>query len=142
MPEINYTVFIQIVNFLLFIFLLNIIVYRPIKGILNKRKEGIDSSLSLIDEWKGKIEKYAVEIAAQTEIARKQGIKERINIRDSGLSSEKELLLGAYSQVDKEIEKAKNEIKGQIDKARIYLQGEIEKYSKEMAEKIMGRALR
>jgi F-type H+-transporting ATPase subunit b len=142
MPELNYTVFIQIVNFLLFIFLLNIIVYRPIKGILNKRKEGMDSSLSLIDEWKRKIEKYFIEIQEQTEIARKQGMKERISLRDSGLSSEKELLQGAYSQVDKEIEKAKKEIKGQIDKARIYLQGEIENYSREMAEKIIGRALR
>jgi F-type H+-transporting ATPase subunit b len=142
MPEINYTVFIQIVNFILFIFLLNIIVYRPIRGILNRRKEEIEISLSLTDEWKKKIENYAIEIAAQTDLARKQGIKERISIRDSGLSSEKELLQGAYSQVDNEIEKAKNEIKGQIDKARIYLQGEIESYSREMAEKIIGRALR
>jgi F-type H+-transporting ATPase subunit b len=142
MPELNYTVFIQIVNFILFIFLLNIIVYRPIRGILNKRKEGIDFSLSLIDEWKRKIEKYALEIAAQIDLARKQGIKERASLRDSGLSSEKELLQGAHSQVDREIDKAKNEIKEQIDKARVSLQGEIESYSREMAEKIMGRALR
>jgi F-type H+-transporting ATPase subunit b len=142
MPELNYTVFIQIVNFLLFIFLLNIIVYRPIKGILNKRKEGIDSSLSSIDEWKRKIEKYFIEIEEQTELARKQGLKERIILRDSGLSGEKELLQGAYSQVDREIEKAKNEIMVQIDKARVSLQEEIESYSIEMAEKIIGRALR
>jgi F-type H+-transporting ATPase subunit b len=138
MPEINYTVIIQIINFLLLIFLLNIIVYRPIRGILNKRKTEMDSSSLLTDEWKRKIEKFAIEIDEKIDLARKQGMKELTHLRDSGLAHEKELVQDASSQVEKEVHKAKNEIKEKIDKARVTLQGEIDIYAREMVKKIMG----
>ncbi len=142
MPEINYTVIIQIINFVLLIFLLNIILYRPVRGILNNRKEKMDSSSLLTDEWKRKIEKYAIEIQEKTDLARKQGMKELVSLRDSGLTKEKELVQDAFSQFEREVDMAKNEIKVKIDKARISLKDEIDSYAREMAEKIMGGTFR
>jgi F-type H+-transporting ATPase subunit b len=141
MPEINYTVIIQIVNFILLLFLLNIIVYRPIKWQLNKRQEEIDSDSLLTDEWKKKIESYSLEIEEKISLARKEGLKERMNIRDSGISYEKELVQDAGSQVEKEIEMARKEIREKIDQARASLQGELDSLSKELAEKILGRSI-
>ncbi|MDM7919658.1 MAG: ATP synthase F0 subunit B [Methanosarcina sp.] len=137
MPELNYTVIIQIINFVLLIFLLNIILYRPVRGIIKNRKEKMDSSSLLTDEWKREIEKYAIEIREKTDLARKQGMKELVNLRDSGLTKEKELVQDAFSQFEREVDIAKNEIKEKIDKARISLKGEIDSYAREMVEKIM-----
>ena len=39
MLEIDYTVFIQVANFLVLLLLLNILLYKPIRGILAKRRE-------------------------------------------------------------------------------------------------------
>jgi F-type H+-transporting ATPase subunit b len=141
MPEINYTVIIQVINFILLLFLLNIIFYRPIRGVLSKRQEEIDSTKMLTEERTKKIEKYTSEIEEKISLARKQGVKERMSIRDSGLSHEKDLIQDASLQVEREIDTARNEIREKIVRARSYLQGEIESLSKELAEKILGRTL-
>lgn len=143
MPEfIPSSILIQIINFLVLLFLLNIIVYKPIRGILNKRREEMDSSLNMTDEWKRKTEKYFNEIEENIDSTRKLGLKERINLRNNGLATEKELLEDAHSQVEKALEKAKNDIKEKINSARASLQDEMESFSHELAEKILGRSLR
>ncbi len=142
MPEfIPSSILIQVINFLVLLFLLNIIVYKPIRGILNKRKEEIDSSLGMTDELKRKIEKYSTEIEENIDSTRKQGLKERVSLRNNGLAAEKELLQEAYSQVEEALGKAKNEIKEKINSARVSLQHEMETFSNELAEKILGRSL-
>ncbi len=142
MPEIiPFSILIQIVNFLLLLFLLNIIVYRPVRRILAKRKEEMDSSSDFTDERKRKIEKYSAEIEENIAATRKEGLKERLSIRDKGLAAEKELLHDAYSQVEESLERAKNEINQKIDSARVSLQNEMESFSRELAEKLLGRSL-
>ena len=141
MPDPNiYAVVIQIINFLVLLLLLNIIVYRPIRGMLNKRREEMNSSSSMTDDWKKKIEKYSTEMDENIDSTRKQGLKERLSLRDNGLATEKELLQDAYSQVEEAVGKAKNEIKEKINNARLSLQDEMESFSHEMAEKILGRS--
>jgi F-type H+-transporting ATPase subunit b len=142
MPEFNpLSILIQMINFLVLLILLNIIVYKPIRGMLKKRKEEIDSSSNLTDELKRNIEKYSTEIEENIDSTRKLGLKERIGLRNNGLAAEKELLQDAYSQVEEALGKAKNEIKEKINSARTSLQNEMESFSHELAEKILGRGL-
>lgn len=142
MPEfIPSSILIQIVNFLVLLFLLNIIVYKPIRGILNKRREEMESSSGMTDQWKRKIERYSDEIEENIDTTRKEGLKERVSLRNSGLAAEKELLQNAYSQVEEALENAKNEIKEKVNSARLSLQDEMEVFSHELAEKILGRSL-
>ena len=142
MPEANiFAVLFQIVNFLVLIFFLNIIVYKPIRGILNRRREEMESSSSMTDEWKRKIEKCSAEVEENIDSTRKQGLKERLGLRNNGLDAERELLQSAYSQVEEALENAKNEIKEKINNARVSLQDEMESFSIELAEKILGRSL-
>ena len=108
MPEFNtLSILIQMINFLVLLILLNIIVYKPIRGMLKKRKEEIDSSSNLTDELKRNIEKYSTEIEENIDSTRKLGLKERIGLRNNGLAAEKELLQDAYSQVEEALGKAK-----------------------------------
>ncbi|NLA75962.1 MAG: ATP synthase F0 subunit B [Deltaproteobacteria bacterium] len=139
MPEINYTVVIQVVNFLLLLFLLNVIVYKPVRNLLSKRREEMDTTALLTEEWKRKIENSSIAIEERIAAAKKEGVKERLSIRDSGLSHEKELVQDAFIKVEKEIESAMDEIRDKIGRARISLYDEIESLSLELAEKILGR---
>lgn len=142
MPEfIPLSILIQIINFLVLLFFLNIIVYKPIRGILNKRREEMESSSGMTDEWKRKIEKYSTEIEENIDSTRKEGLKERVSLRNNGIATEKELLQSAYSQVEEALENAKNEIKEKVNSARVSLQDEMESFSHELAEKILGRSL-
>ena len=142
MPEfILSSVIIQIISFLILLFLLNLLVYKPVRGILEKRKEEMDTSFRQTDEWKRKIEKYSSEIEENIDSTRKQGVKERIDLRNQGISTEKELLHDAYSQVEASLAGAKNDIRDKINNARVLLQDEMESFSHELAEKILGRNL-
>ena len=49
MIKIDYSVFIQIVNFLFLVWILNIVVYKPIRNILRQRAEKIDAFNQRID---------------------------------------------------------------------------------------------
>ncbi|MBW2086726.1 MAG: ATPase, partial [Deltaproteobacteria bacterium] len=49
MIEINASLFIQVVNFLLMLLVLNYLLYRPIQGVLRQRREKIDGFESDIE---------------------------------------------------------------------------------------------
>ena len=79
----NWTVGLQIINFLIILWILNLILYRPIRNILRQRKEKIDGLETTIDTYN--------EDAQEKDKAFAQGIKDA---RAKGLN-EKEALLQA-----------------------------------------------
>jgi F-type H+-transporting ATPase subunit b len=74
MPVImpDYTLFIQIANFLLLLVLLNAILYRPIRRILKNRREELDGFQKKIQDFEGKFSSYTKRIQGTAE-ARKKG---------------------------------------------------------------------
>lgn len=141
MPNLDYSILIQIGNFILLLIFLNIIVYRPIRGILNKRKQEIESNEKITDEWTRKADKFSDEIEESMSETRKEGLNEKAGLKDEGHVKEKELLQEAYSLVDDKIEKMKKEIREKVNQARESLQSELEAFSHELAEKILGRSI-
>ena len=61
MVSIDYTVFLQIINFLLLIFILNLLLYKPIMGILEKRQKQFDDSQEEIRRLNQDVEKKMLE---------------------------------------------------------------------------------
>ena len=51
MPD--YTLFLQLANFLFLLFILNIILYRPVRRVLGKRKAEIDGLQHSVSELEG-----------------------------------------------------------------------------------------
>jgi len=141
MLTIDYSLFIQIANFLFLIFLLNIIVYRPIRGILNRRKEEMSSTEEIIQDWKRKADRNSEEFENRLLETRNEGLKEKGNIKGQGMEEEREMLLNVYSSVEENIDKARLEIQDTISQAKQSLQTEVETFSHELAEKILGRGI-
>jgi len=142
MPVFNFiSIVFQIVIFLSLLFLLNLIVYRPVRGILIRRKEEMSSSADQTNNWIRKANEYSDEIEENMVALRSEGLKEKTDLRNKGLETEKELIEDAYSKVEETASKAKEEIKEKINKARTLLHEEIEGFSLELAAKILGRSL-
>lgn len=142
MPGLNVIiVVIQVLIFLLLLLILNLIVYKPVRGILIRRKEEMSASVDLTNEWMRKADKYSGEIEDNMITLRKEGLKEKTDLRNKGLETEKELLEDAFTQVEEAAGKAKQEIKEKINKARVSLQEEMEVFSHDLAAKILGRNL-
>jgi F-type H+-transporting ATPase subunit b len=73
--------------------------------------------------------------------ARSQGFKEKENLKGAGLEEEKVMLQEAISSAEDKIGKAKGEIDQNTAQARQSLEEEVRVFSKELAEKILGRSI-
>ncbi len=139
--EINISLLVQIVNFLLLILLLNIWLYRPIRGILARRQEEFGSLSELIENLRKNVKERQAYIEEGLKQARQQGFIEKETIKGQGLEEERGILQKATSVVEERIEKTKAEIEKSLDEIRKSLEGEISAFSAEVAEKILGRSV-
>jgi F-type H+-transporting ATPase subunit b len=141
MLSIDHTVFIQIANFLLLLLLLNIVVYRPIRGILNKRKEMMSSTEELARNWRQEADKNSMEFEGRLTETKNEGLMEKGNLKSQAEKKKKEMLMEANASVEEKIEKAKSDMQERIAQVRQSLQKELETFSREVAEKILGRGI-
>ena len=138
-PDVSFLI--QIANFVFLIWILNTILYKPIRKILHQRKEKIDG-----------LEKNIAglhENAIEQEKLWESGIKEA---RAKGLHEKDDMIHEAEEEEKKIIEKInqkmmedqsvfQKKISSDIENVRSALQKEIEAFSDTIVEKILGRAL-
>jgi F-type H+-transporting ATPase subunit b len=135
------TVFIQIVNFLFLLFVLNLIFYRPIRRILGRRSEEVRGLQESIGGFREKSDQYGKDLEESYEGARNEGFEEKDKLKKAGAEVEKEILQEAISSAEAKIGKAKDEIDHSITGVRQSLEDELNLFSKELAEKILGRSV-
>ena len=142
MLNIDGTLLLQIVNFLVLLFLLNLILFRPIRKILSQREEEMTSRQKTIDDFQDQAEKNEKGIEEGVVQARKEGYAEKEAFKSQGLEQEKEILEEAGAGVEQKLSAAKKEIETKIAVAREALEGQIASFSDELAQKILGRSIR
>ena len=147
MLEIQYSLWppgslwIQVANFLLLIFLLNIILYRPIRKILGERRGEMGSFESAIEDFRNKSTRYEKDLHESEIGARREGHQEKEALKSEGLEEEKGLLDEVTSTAEEKISKAKEEIEHRALDVRKSLEAEVADFSKDLAEKILGRSV-
>jgi F-type H+-transporting ATPase subunit b len=142
MLQIDQSLLIQIVNFLLLIFLLNIFLYRPIRRVMAQRSEKMGSLEQAIESAEKKSNENEEGIRENRLLARKDGYQTKEALKLEGLAEEKTILRASGSQVEEKISGAKVEIDGQTAAVRKALEEQVAVFSKELAEKILGRSVR
>jgi len=139
MPD--YTLFLQLANFLFLLFILNIILYRPVRRVLGKRKAEIDGLQHSVSELEGNADRFAGEIEEGMAKARKTGYEEKESLKNQGLEEEKKLVKEAASASGERMGHARTEMEKKLLEARGALEKELHLFSKELAEKILGRSV-
>ena len=141
MLEINSTVIIQIINFLVLLFLMNLILYRPIRGIITRRDDEMESLQGAIADYGDRADSNEKGIEEGMILARKEGFAEKERIKGEGLDEEKGILQQAGSAVEDKLGKAKSEMDDKIADVRKSLEDQISGFSEELASKILGRSI-
>jgi F-type H+-transporting ATPase subunit b len=141
MISINVTFFIQIVNVLVLLFLMNLFLYRPIRRIVAQRNQFVAEQRQGIEQAENEslaaLEKFALSIQE----ARKQGREKIQEFKAAAYDEEKGLLQAATDQAGKQVQVTRMTIQSDIRKAREQLSGQINAFSIELAQKILGRNL-
>ncbi len=139
MPD--YTLFLQLANFLFLLFILNIILYRPVRQIVGKRKAEIDGLQHSVSELEGNADRFAEELEESKAKARRMGNQEKETLKHQGLEEIKTLLKEAASASGERMGQGRREMEKKLLEARGALEKELNLFSKELAEKILGRSV-
>ncbi|NOY39661.1 MAG: hypothetical protein GXO95_05410 [Nitrospirae bacterium] len=137
MIELNKWFFVQLANFLVLLFLLNILLFRPLLNLFKERKENIDGA---IEEAKRLNERKDEELARfNKELAdAREKAKDFYNsLRQEGLLKQKEMIAQAQVEALKEIEAAQAEIRKETEKVRKLLGDDVRRFSEEIVEKLI-----
>jgi F-type H+-transporting ATPase subunit b len=141
MLNIDSTLIIQIANFLVLLLILNIILYKPIRRILSQRQEEMSTSEETISDLQDRSSRLAEELEQNTVSARKDGFKEKEDRKSEGREEEAKLVQGTINSVGEKIAKAKGDIEHDMVGLRQTLEKEVSLFSKELAEKVLGRSI-
>ena len=141
MLKVDYSLLIQIANFLLLLYLLNRILYRPIRRILAERAEQMNTYEGTIADLQQRSAQDAESLEQNMKNARKEGFDRKEGLRGEGLEEEKGMLQKASAAAGERIDEAKAEIGRHVEDVRKTLEKDIGAFSQELAEKILGRSI-
>lgn len=139
MIDIDWTLFMQIANFLFLVFLLNMVLFRPIRGILKERQSlivGMQSDISSLTETEQGVRQ---DIQSELLAARKSGINKRDMIKQEGSAVEAGMMEKAKAEADEEMARMVAKIKADVAAAREALRPQAESFALDLATKILGR---
>jgi F-type H+-transporting ATPase subunit b len=139
MPD--WTVFIQIVNFLLILWILNLILYRPIRNILHQRKEKIDGlELSIETYNEDALEKDAA-FATGIKDARAKGLNEKEALLQAAAEEEKKIIAKVNAKAQAELADIRKKISQEAKTAQAALHSKVGEFAKDICQKILGRTV-
>lgn len=130
----------QMVNFLILLFVLNLVLYKPIRKVLLERKAKIKG-------MEKEAEKAATDLVAGEEsykeglkAARSEGLKEKETFIEQASAEEKEILDQINKKAQANLAQIRQQVAEETQKARESLEKDVEVYAKAIGEKILGRA--
>ncbi|WP_028582067.1 ATP synthase F0 subunit B [Desulfogranum japonicum] len=141
MISIDITMVIHIINMIVLMFVLNAILYKPVLGILEKRKQKMDSLSNEVVEMEQRARHRQAELDKKMREASNKAKKALDTARETAQAAGAEKLAAIRAEASSEKEQKLAEIRSQIDSAREDLQAKTEIFAKDMAGKILGRSL-
>jgi len=141
MITIDITLVIHIINMIVLMLVLNAILYKPVLGIIQKRKESIDSLNNAVEQFEENARHRQAEVDKKMHEASLRAKKALDGARSEAQAAGAEKLAAIRQEADGEKEKQLGELRSQVESARKELQDNAAGFAQEMAGKILGRSL-
>ena len=141
MVSLDYSLGIQIINFIVLIFILNRLLYKPILGMLDKRKQQFAESEAEIKRLQETVEQKMAAYEEKLRQAKATAIEQKKEIVRQGAETAKEINNAARAEIPGLMEQFQSRMEREIDTAKRTLAGQSQRLSVEIAEKVLGRRL-
>ncbi|KPK28466.1 MAG: hypothetical protein AMK69_08745 [Nitrospira bacterium SG8_3] len=141
MISVSPFLFVQMANFILLIFILNAILYKPIRNSLIERKKKIQGAEEAIEGAKRNADEAGQTFKTKMGDAKMKGHQEKEALKQAGQEEEKRLVDEINQKAQAELEAVRAQIAKDAESARGKLKGEMKGFSAAIAEKILGRAV-
>lgn len=125
MIELNWTFFVQIFNFLLLMFILNKILYKPILKVLDERdarivgrqekaKKLLEDGQSIFGNYNQKLHNAKLEAIAIKNATRKEAVDQANGIIDEARKKAEDIVLDVQKEMAEEIARVKKELEPEL----------------------------
>ena len=141
MVDINWTVGVQIVNFLILIFVLNTLAFKPIRKILLERKAKIDGLAEGIETAGLQADEKDAAFSSGLKEARARGKKEKDALLQAADDEEKAIVGRINDKAREEMAAVKAQIAKDTDAVKTALEKEVDAFADAITQKILGRAV-
>lgn len=141
MIDLNYSLFIQIGNFLLLILVLNFLLYRPILGIIEKRDKYLKSSQDEIKGLQDTVDRKVAEYEERLRMAKQDALDQKNAITRTGSDEAKDILDKVRGEIPSLMAEFQEKMGHEVEKARQVLRTQSRAISLEIAEKVLGRSV-
>jgi F-type H+-transporting ATPase subunit b len=138
MLDFNVSYIYLILNFLILIFILNLILFKPLLKLFKKREESTGGALNAAKEMDKNREERLAMMQHELRDARNRAKEIFESERKEGLNRQKEMLEEANLKARSLIEKAREELRSEIGRARQKLRADVDKFSDEIVKKLVG----
>ena len=141
MISVDVSLFIQIANFLFLIWVLNVILYRPIRGIIRQRKEKFDNLEQGITSSHKDAEEKKASFALGIKEARARGMREKEAMIEAAQEEEKKILDQLSRKAQADLAQMREKVSQEAETVRKTLEKEVDSFAEAISYKILGRAV-
>jgi len=137
--NVNFTILVQIINFIVLTYLLNRILFKPVLRLFDYRSRRIEEFKNKTTEAEKSYEAKLKEYAKRIQNARNIAEEERQRLCQQAMGKRQDILLKAKTEADKITAKIRDDIKQQTGLVKAVIQREGELLSQEIAGEFLGR---
>ncbi len=137
--SINETLFVQVIGFLIFLYLINKIMFRPLQNVMTDRGLYIERIKLDIDQAQKKIETMTRQIREQESEVRKEAFELKEQREEIGNQQAKEIFAAVRQEIADTSAEVQKDIDLKIAEARQSLKIESEALAMNIIEKILDR---
>jgi F0F1-type ATP synthase, subunit b len=137
----DYTLLIQIVTFLILIYILNLLLYKPILAIIDRRKKQLEELENEIKLFKESVDKRVAEYEEKLKQAKANATELKKEIIKEGDNQAKSIIDVVRNEIPLMTHEFQQKMDKEIQAARQILSSQSRKLSLEIAEKVLGRSV-
>ena len=139
--SINETLIVQVISFLIFLFMINRLMFRPLRKTMVDRSKYVSDLKQEIDDTERDIVRYSKEIDKQKTAALAEANNVTAQLGEEGNQEALEIVDAAVAEIAELQQNTITQINSQLLEARKRLQTEAEAISVQIMEKVLDRRL-
>ena len=137
MLEFNWTFIASAINFLVLLFILNAILFKPLLKIVKEREDTVKGNLDSAKAMTSKREESIAGLNRELAESRSKAKEIFESLKGEAVNKQKEVHSAAEAEASSILEKARAEIKSEAEKARKALRADVDKFSDEIVRKLV-----
>ena len=138
----DYTLLIQMVTFIVLIYILNILIYKPILTIIDRRKKQLEELENEIKLFNDSVDKRVLEYEEKLKQAKTNASDLKKEIIKEGDDQAKSIVNIVRGEIPLMTQEFQQKMDKEIQAARKILDNQSRNLSLESAEKVLGRSVR